>query len=132
MVTGPRDVLDLLRSTCRTFFYTTALPPAVAAGALAALEISLAEPWRGERALALARRVSPEARSPIVAVPCRDNADALAAQEALAAEGLDVRAVRPPSVPHAVLRVSLHADRTDAEVERLVAALGRRHAESAA
>ncbi|MCC7139426.1 MAG: aminotransferase class I/II-fold pyridoxal phosphate-dependent enzyme [Planctomycetes bacterium] len=123
VVTGPKDVLDLLRSTCRTFLFTTALAPALAAGAAAALELALAEPWRGERALALARRLHPGARAAIVSVPCRDNADALAAQAFLAERGLDVRAVRPPTVPHAALRISVHATRTDAEVDRLADAL---------
>jgi 8-amino-7-oxononanoate synthase len=126
VVTGARDLLDLLRSRCRTFLFTTALPPAVAAGVLAALEIAIAEPWRGERALALARRLDPAARSAIVPVPCRDNAEALAAQEHLRARGLDVRAVRPPTVPRAILRVSLHATHADDEVERLRVALAER------
>ena len=41
----------------------------------------------------------------------------------LAERGLDVRAVRPPTVRRAALRISVHADRTDAEVESLRAAL---------
>jgi len=31
--------------------------------------------------------------------------------------------VRPPTVPHPMLRVSVHADRTEAEVDRLAEAL---------
>lgn len=119
VVTGPKVVLDLLRSTCRTFLFTTAPPPAVSAGVLTALEIALAEPWRGERALALARRLDPEATSCIVPVKCAGNEQALLAQARLRERGLDVRAVRPPTVPHAMLRVSVHADRTDDEVDRL-------------
>jgi len=116
VVTGPRAVLDLLRSRCRTFLFTTAPPPAVAAGVLAALEIAESEPWRAERALALARVVEPAARSCIVPVPCASNEAALRAQAHLRELGLDVRAVRPPSVPRAMLRVSVHADRSDEEV----------------
>jgi 8-amino-7-oxononanoate synthase len=119
VVTGPRDVLDLLRSRCRTFLFTTALPPSVAAGVLAALRIADEEPWRAERALALARRLSPDARSCIVPIPCEGNADALAAQAFLAERGLDVRAVRPPTVPVATLRVSVHASHMEADVDRL-------------
>jgi len=123
VVTGPRVVLDLLRSTCRTFLFTTALPPAIAAGVLAALDVAEAEPWRAERALALARRLDASARSPIVRVPCAGNEAALLAQARLRERGLDVRAVRPPTVESAMLRVSVHADRTDAEVELLRASL---------
>jgi 8-amino-7-oxononanoate synthase len=119
VVTGPRAVLDLLRSTCRTFLFTTAPPPPVAAAALAALEIALQEPWRAGRALDLARRLDPAARSCIVPVPCAGNEEALLAQARLRERGLDVRAVRPPTVPRAMLRLSVHADRTDAEVALL-------------
>jgi 8-amino-7-oxononanoate synthase len=126
VVTGPRDVLDLLRSACRTFLYTTALPPAIAAGVLAGLDVLEREPDRATRALALARRLDPSARSTIVPVACRDNEDALAAQRFLAERGLDVRAVRPPSVPRAILRVSVHATNTEAEVDALARALEER------
>jgi 8-amino-7-oxononanoate synthase len=123
VVTGPRDVLDVLRSRCRTFLFSTALAPALAAGALAALEIACEEPWRARRALSLARRLDERAAACIVPVPCRDNADALAAQAFLAARGFDVRAVRPPTVPTAMLRVSVHASRTEEEVDALAEAL---------
>jgi 8-amino-7-oxononanoate synthase len=123
VVTGPRVVLDLLRSTCRTFLFTTVLPPSIAAGVLAALDIAQAEPWRAERALDLARRLDPKARSCIVPVPCASNDAALFAQERLRERGLDVRAVRPPTVPKAALRVSVHADRTEEEVDLLRASL---------
>jgi 8-amino-7-oxononanoate synthase len=119
VVTGPRAVLDVLRSRCRTFLFTTAPPPAVAAGVLAALEVALSEPWRAERALALARLLEPAARSCIVPVPCASNEAALRVQSHLRELGLDVRAVRPPSVPRAMLRISVHADRSDGEVELL-------------
>ncbi len=123
VVTGPRAVVDLLRSRCRTFLFTTATAPAIAAGVLAALEIALAEPWRGERALALARRIDSSAVSPIVIRPCESDAAALAAEEALAGRGYDVRCVRPPSVRRGCLRISVHADRTEDEVDGLVGAL---------
>jgi len=123
VVTGSCAVIELLRSRCRSFLFTTAPPPAVAAGVLAALEISIREPERAARALALARSLARTAQSCIVAVPCRDNGHALVAQRALQELGLDVRAVRPPTVPSACLRVSVHADRTQGEVARLHAAL---------
>jgi 8-amino-7-oxononanoate synthase len=123
VVTGPAPIIELLRSRCRTFLFTTAPPPALAASVLAAFRIAQAEPWRAERALALARRVDPGAQSPIVLVPCRNNEDALERQRTLQSQGLDVRAVRPPTVRRAALRLSLHADRTDEEVDRLLEAL---------
>jgi 8-amino-7-oxononanoate synthase len=119
VVTGPRAVLDLLRSRCRTFLFTTAPPPAVAAGVLAALDVARSEPWRAARALALARTLEPAAPSCIVPVLCKSNEAAVRAQSHLRELGLDVRAVRPPSVPRAMLRISVHADRSDEEVALL-------------
>ncbi len=119
VVTGPRAILDLLRSTCRAFLFTTALPPAVAAGVLRALEIAIAEPERARRALALARRVDPDARSCIVRLRCDGNEEALRASKRLRELGFDVRAVRPPTVPQACLRICVHATRSDDEVARL-------------
>jgi len=54
-----------------------------------------------------------------------DNARALAAAERLAALGYDVRAIRPPTVPPgtARLRVSVHADHSEAEIDALAEAL---------
>jgi 8-amino-7-oxononanoate synthase len=70
---------------------------------------------------------------PIVPLLLGDNARALAAAERLAALGFDVRAIRPPTVPPgtARLRVSVHADHSEAEIdalaEALAAALGPQH-----
>jgi len=125
VVTGPAPVIELLRSRCRTFLFTTAPPPPITAAVLAAFRIAQAEPWRAQRALELARRIDPNAQSPIVMLPCRDNEHALERQRVMQERGLDVRAVRPPTVRQAALRLSLHADRTDEEVARLVEALAR-------
>ena len=48
-VAGSRVLIDYLINRCRTFMYTTAIPPALAAMALAALEIVEAEPQRRDR-----------------------------------------------------------------------------------
>jgi 8-amino-7-oxononanoate synthase len=62
---------------------------------------------------------------PIVPLLLGDNARALAAAERLAALGFDVRAIRPPTVPPgtARLRISVHADHSEAEIDALAAAL---------
>ncbi|MEM8885280.1 MAG: aminotransferase class I/II-fold pyridoxal phosphate-dependent enzyme [Planctomycetota bacterium] len=123
IVAGPRPVIELLRSACRTFLFTTAAPPPVVAGVLAAWRIAQAEPERAARAVELARRIDPDAQSPIVMIPCDDAEHAMRRQRTLQQQGLDVRAVRPPTVATPALRLSLHADRTDDEVARLQEAL---------
>ena len=121
-----RAVVDLMTSRARSFVYTTGLPPASAAAALAALEILEAEPERCARPLALARRFTarlglPEAESAVVPVLVGEAEDALALSRALEAEGFLVVAIRPPTVPPgtARLRVAFSAAHAEADVNAL-------------
>jgi 8-amino-7-oxononanoate synthase len=134
-VAGSRRLIDWLINHARTQIYSTALPPAAAAAALAALTIAHEEPWRRERAHALAARLRADVRAlgynvgasagPIVPVIVGEPSDALALAARLDAAGLYVPAIRPPTVPAgtARLRVSLSAAHTDADVSALIAAL---------
>ncbi|WP_375456613.1 aminotransferase class I/II-fold pyridoxal phosphate-dependent enzyme [uncultured Methylobacterium sp.] len=121
-----RAVIDLLTSRARSFVYTTGLPPASAAAALEALAIVEAEPERGARPLALARRFTarlglPEAESAVVPVMVGDAQGALALSAALEADGFLVVAIRPPTVPAgtARLRVAFSAAHDAAQVDAL-------------
>ncbi|HHQ42830.1 MAG TPA: aminotransferase class I/II-fold pyridoxal phosphate-dependent enzyme, partial [Chromatiales bacterium] len=117
--------------------YTTAPPPALAEATREALRIARAEPWRRERALALARRFREGAQAlglpllpsptPIQPVLVGGAARALALSAALETAGFHVPAVRPPTVPEgsARLRVSLSAAHTEAQVDALLEALAR-------
>ena len=126
-VAGPAPLIDLIRNRARPFIFTTALPPADAAAALAALEVLRS----GEGAALLARlrghveRVAPGHPSPIVPVVLGSEAAALAAAEQLLDAGLLVPAIRPPSVPPGTsrLRVTLSAAHTGEQVGALAAAL---------
>jgi 8-amino-7-oxononanoate synthase len=141
-VAGPRVLIDFLVNRCRAFVFTTALPPLLLLALDAALDRIAAEPWRRRRALDLADRLRRRLRDlgalpaapatpgdpaagPIVPLLLGDNARALAAAERLAALGYDVRAIRPPTVPPgtARLRVSVHADHSEAEIDALAEAL---------
>ncbi|GJE55275.1 MULTISPECIES: aminotransferase class I/II-fold pyridoxal phosphate-dependent enzyme [Methylobacterium] len=125
-----RPVIDLLTCRARSFVYTTGLPPASAAAALAALDIVEAEPERAARPLALARRFTarlglPEAQSPIVPVVVGEAETALALSSALEARGFLVVAIRPPTVATgtARLRVAFSAAHSEAQVDAIAAAL---------
>ena len=52
-VAGDADLIEFLIQKSRTYIYTTALPPAVAAATRAALRVSQRESWRREKVLAL-------------------------------------------------------------------------------
>jgi 8-amino-7-oxononanoate synthase len=130
-VAGDADLIDFLVQKSRTYIYTTALPPAVAAATFAALEVSQRDGWRRERVLAHARRVHGvlglpgTAASPILPIVLGSEERALAASRALEQRGLLVSAIRPPTVPAGTsrLRVTLSATHDDAQVDALIAAL---------
>jgi 8-amino-7-oxononanoate synthase len=130
-VAGDADLIDFLVQKSRTYIYTTALPPAVAAATFAALEVAQRDDWRRERVLAHARRVHGvlglpgTSVSPIVPVILGDEARALAASRELEARGFLVTAIRPPTVPAgtARLRVTLSATHEESQVDSLIAAL---------
>ena len=135
-VAASRSVIECLRNRARSFVFTTASPPALAAAALAALRIAAEEPWRRERVRANARRLrealaalgctaggAPD--SPVVPVVVGEAAGAVRASRALARHGFLVGAVRPPAVPRgtARLRLSLSASHEPAQVDALAEAV---------
>jgi 8-amino-7-oxononanoate synthase len=121
-----RAVIDLMRTRARTFIYSTALPPAIVAAAIAALDIIerdpayTAEPLRKARLFTRALNL-PEAQSAIVPVIVGDAAAALAASDLLRDSGFLVVAIRPPTVPTgtARLRFAFTARHDDADIARL-------------
>jgi 8-amino-7-oxononanoate synthase len=134
-VAGSRTLIDYLVQHARTYIYTTALPPAVAAATLAALQLIEREPWRRLRLAELRRRFRSgctsagirllPSDSPIQPVIVGEAAAAVAASEALLARGYCVTAIRPPTVPAGTsrLRVTLSALHEESQVDGLVAAL---------
>jgi 7-keto-8-aminopelargonate synthetase-like enzyme len=128
-VAGPEPVVALLRNRARPFIFTTAPTPADAAAALAARGVVRSA--EGEALVARLRahvdRLVPGHPTPIVPVVLGEEAAAVAAAEALLAEGLLVPAIRPPTVPPGTsrLRVALSAAHTPDQVDRLAAALDR-------
>jgi 8-amino-7-oxononanoate synthase len=130
------DVIEWLVQKARTYVYTTATPPLLAAALLESLNQIAAGQTRREtlrqhitalrEALgSLPRwRLMPSA-TPIQPLVIGDNADALAVSKKLLERGLLVPAIRTPTVPRgsARLRISLSAAHTEAEVARLAAAI---------
>ncbi len=139
LVVGPRLVARYLVNRSRPFIFSTAQPPAVAAAVRRALALIDEEPWRRERLRELSRTASSrlkgalsrwrtvERDTPVIPVAIGSEGEALAAARELARRGFDVRAVRPPTVPPgtARLRVSIHAERREREIEELARELSR-------
>ena len=136
-VTGPARVVEWLVQRARTYIYSTALPPAVAAVASAALALLESDTSIVERLHArigefrracagagVALSPSETAIHPLVVGAAQA---ALAISGALEESGFLVPAIRPPTVPDGTsrLRVSLSAAHTGEEVRSLAAALAR-------
>jgi 8-amino-7-oxononanoate synthase len=134
-VAGSKRLVEWLVNRARTQIYSTALPPAAAAAARAALAIVEAESWRREHVHALAARlraalagagldVGPSL-GPHVPVLVGEPGKALALSARLSARGLFVPAIRPPTVPAGTsrLRISVTAAHTDDDVDALLSAL---------
>ena len=128
-IAGSSDLIAYLRNKARAFIFDTAMPAPVAAAAKRALEILLAEPERPLRvrsnAASLASKLGlprfPAAILPILVGPADD---ALRLSKTLAAEGILVPAIRPPTVPTgtARLRATVMATHTGAHIDAFVAA----------
>ena len=119
-------VIELMRNRARTLIYSTGLPPAIVAAAVAALDVIEREPGYAALPVAKAQVFTqaaglPAAQSPIVPVIIGGEEDALAASRLLADEGFLVAAIRPPSVPAgtARLRLTFTAQHSDDHVKRL-------------
>jgi len=119
-------VIELMKSRARPLIYSTGLPPASVAAAIAALDVIAREPGLTELPLTKARRFTalaglPEAQSPIVPVIIGEESAALEASRLLEGEGFLVTAIRPPTVPDgtARLRLTFCAQHPDEAIERL-------------
>ena len=134
-VAGSAALIDGLVQSARTFVYTTALPPALAAATRAAIDIARFEGWRRDRLAhsiahfrdgAAARGIRLLAsRTPIQPVCVGDSNAALALAARLEDAGFFVPAIRPPTVPDgsARLRVAISTLHAECDVERLLDAI---------
>ncbi len=134
-VLGSRALIEGLTQFARTFVYTTAMPPALAAAAAAAVRVARADDARREKLQWLIARFRDgatqlglplgDSRTAIQPVVLGDAARTVAASQALEAAGFLVTAIRPPTVPRgkARLRVTLSAAHSEADVDKLLEAL---------
>ncbi len=133
-VAGPAAVIEALRQHARTYAFTTALPPPMAAAASAAIGHPEAAARRARvhalterfrRAVAAAGVPALPSLTPIQPIPIGDSARAAHLSERLFERGFHCAAIRPPTVPEgtARLRVTLTAAHREDEVDGLVAAL---------
>ena len=134
-VAGPAALIDGLTQFARSWVYSTALPPALAATARVAVALARRSDDRRDHLAVLIARLRTGAAqlglplaastTPIQPLLLGDSAAAMRAAAALEARGLLVTAIRPPTVPEgtARLRITLSAAHGEADVDRLLDAL---------
>lgn len=135
-VAGAAEPLEVLLQRARTYLFTTAQPPAVAEASRAALAIVRSEGWRRERLQALVAAFRDAVAgldgvelmssfTPIQPLLVGEASRAVAMAERLAAHGLLVPAIRPPTVPRGSsrLRVTFSAAHEDDDLSQLLSAL---------
>ncbi|OEZ00447.1 MULTISPECIES: 8-amino-7-oxononanoate synthase [Stenotrophomonas] len=135
VVVGNDALIQHLAETARPYIYTTAVPPAQAAAALAAVKLARRDDWRREKLAELVGVFRAGARqhglelmpsdTPIQPLLCGAESTVMALSAALEAAGFLVSAIRPPTVPEgkARLRVTLSALHTVPEVRALTDAI---------
>ena len=128
-IAGSDEMIETLIQQGRSYIYTTALPPAVAAASYAAFELVSREAWRRKKLAGLVdqfknqchQRGIPlmESSTAIQPVIIGDNDKALAIAERLKQQGLLVFAIRSPTVANGSerLRVTLSAAHDEADID---------------
>ncbi|HEY2882910.1 MAG TPA: 8-amino-7-oxononanoate synthase [Pirellulales bacterium] len=134
-VAGRQSLIEWLANRARSYVFSTAFPPAVAAAAVAALEIVQSEPQRRTQLLLHADNLRSQllaqgwnlgrAAGQIVPLYLGEADRTMQMSQALAEQGLFVPGIRPPSVPHgeSLLRISLSWAHSQTAIDRLLAAL---------
>lgn len=136
-VAGSDDLIETLIQKARTYIFTTAAPPALAAATRVSLRLARNEEWRREKLRELVGRFRRGAGqlglplmdscTPIQPLLVGDSGQALALSEALQKQGILISAIRPPTVPAgtARLRITFSAAHEERQVDRLLGALER-------
>ena len=134
-VAGSEALIETLIQQARTYIYTTAQPPALAVATLESLRIIKSEPEHRAQLhnniayfkncaqqSGLTTSASDTAIQPII---IGDSEKTIAISQQLFDQGLQVTAIRPPTVPQgtARLRITLSAAHSREHIDRLVSAL---------
>ncbi len=136
-VAGKKQLIEFLKNKSRSFIFTTAMSPAMAAGALRNLRFLESHPERVQQlqenvkffceALQREGLNVPQSPSAIIPVIIGDEAAALNASAKLLERGYVIPAIRYPTVVkgQARLRASLMATHTHEELERAAKAIAQ-------
>lgn len=133
-------VIETLIQQARSYVYTTAQPPAIAAATLVSLDLVEKEQWRRDQLQQLIQQFRQGAEqlglklmsseTPIQPVIIGEDKKALEIGAKLEEQGILVGVIRPPTVPKntARLRITFSAAHTEQDVDRLLSALEQAYA----
>ena len=127
-IAGSRAVIEYLKITCRPLMFTASGVPAALASALAAARIAREEDWRREALVARAGQLRQGLRdlgyqaggvegSPIVPIHVGDLWRAGELWKSLLENGVYTNCAIPPAVPRPLLRTSVMATHTEADID---------------
>ena len=134
-IAGSEALIETLIQFARTYIYTTALPPAIAAASSASLAIVRREHWRREHLQSLIQRFRSgaqqlglqlmDSQTPIQPVLINNDQLVMEVNQQLRSKGFMVGAIRPPTVPAGSgrLRITLSANHSDQQIDQLLDAL---------
>lgn len=133
-VAGDHALVDWLRFYARSYMFSASLPPTVIAAVLAGLDVLERDPEPLERLWAnvacLRDRLATigidwKGESPICSIPVPSSVDVHAAAARFHEVGLFINAIVYPAVPTGQerFRISLNAEHTAADIDRLVGTL---------
>jgi 8-amino-7-oxononanoate synthase len=129
-VAGSEALRDLLINRCRSFIFTTALPPAVLATAIAAIDLVRDEPQRRaalfknceqlRNGLRTLDYLLGNSRRQIVPLLVGDPRECMDLSARLLENGVFAQGIRPPTVPPGTsrLRITLMATHTAEQIDR--------------
>ncbi|UCD35299.1 MAG: 8-amino-7-oxononanoate synthase [Nitrospiraceae bacterium] len=137
-VAGEKELIEILINRARSFIYSTALPPAVAAAGKISLDIIDSRSqglrkrlWKNRerlvRGLAALGFDTLSSETPIVPVLAGNVKDALMLARHLMKCGIFAPAIRPPTVPEdrCRIRFSVTAGQRDEDIDRVLQCMGR-------
>ncbi|MEW6609268.1 MAG: 8-amino-7-oxononanoate synthase [bacterium] len=139
-IAGSTALIEYLKNKARSFIYSTALPPAQVASALAALEIIQTEPhhrqklWENiqylKQGLQNLRLDTMNSESPIIPVFIGDSNKTMEVANFLYEYGIFAPGIRPPTVPKGKsrIRLSVMATHTKSHLDKVLCAFLRKFA----
>lgn len=131
-VAGNNDLIEYLIQTTRTYIYTTAMPPAIAAATRVSLKLVEDESWRREKLDSLIQQFKQGADELGLKLMSSDTAiqpiflgsteKAVKVSKKLQEKGILLTAIRPPTVPDgtARLRVTFSANHESENIDFLL------------